>query len=115
MKLINHRTYQEFTPITPLSQTLANHAILDTEKENIGGQGMHELILKEPAAIKQLLHQIKRVAVLGIRSEKVAHAPAHYVADDLARAGDGLKERRALLPSRVVGIDATAGPVEAQD
>ena len=48
---------------------------------------MHENILTAIADIKQLLHETKRIAVLGIRSEKVAHTPAHYVADYLARAG----------------------------
>lgn len=44
-------------------------------------------LIEDRAGIQQLLRETRRVAVLGIRSEKSAHAPAFYVADYLYRAG----------------------------
>lgn len=41
-------------------------------------------LLTTPADIRSLLSQVRRVAVLGIRSERFAQQPAHYVASALA-------------------------------
>jgi hypothetical protein len=45
------------------------------------------LLLEDDAEIRGLLARSHRIAVLGIRSGKVAHRPAHYVARYLADAG----------------------------
>jgi len=44
-------------------------------------------ILEDQAGIDRLLAGARRIAVLGIRSEKVAHRPAHYVPAYLQEAG----------------------------
>jgi predicted CoA-binding protein len=45
------------------------------------------LLVDDDAGIRRLLAGVRRVAVLGIRSEARADRPAHYVAAALARAG----------------------------
>ena len=45
------------------------------------------LLVEDDAGIRQLLAGVRRVAVLGIRSEAFAERPAHYVAAALAGAG----------------------------
>jgi predicted CoA-binding protein len=45
------------------------------------------LLVEDDAGIRQLLAGVRRVAVLGIRSEAFAERPAHYVAATLAEAG----------------------------
>lgn len=44
-------------------------------------------ILEDQAGIDRILAGTRRIAVLGIRSEKVAHRPAHYVPAYLQQAG----------------------------
>ncbi len=44
-------------------------------------------IIDSSADINALLAQVRRVAVLGIKTEAQAHLPAFYVAQDLADAG----------------------------
>ena len=46
-----------------------------------------ELLLEDDASIRRLLADSHRIAVLGIRSERRADRPAHYVARYLADAG----------------------------
>jgi len=45
------------------------------------------LLLEDDASVRALLARSKRIAVLGIRSERYADRPAHYVARYLADAG----------------------------
>ena len=44
-------------------------------------------LIQDQAGIAQLLADVQTVAVLGIRSEKMAEMPTHYVAAYLASAG----------------------------
>ena len=44
-------------------------------------------LITSHAQIQALLHQVQRIAVLGIRSERLAHRPAFYVPAFLASAG----------------------------
>ncbi|NCC34331.1 MAG: CoA-binding protein, partial [Chloroflexia bacterium] len=44
-------------------------------------------LLHTSDAIRQLLSQLRRVAVLGIRPERMAHKPAHYVPASLVEMG----------------------------
>ncbi|WP_129671093.1 CoA-binding protein [Candidatus Chloroploca sp. Khr17] len=44
-------------------------------------------LLHTSDAIRQLLSQLRRVAVLGIRPERMAHKPAHYVPAALVEMG----------------------------
>lgn len=44
-------------------------------------------VLTDAGDIRDLLSRIRRVAVLGIRSEKYAERPAHYVPATIAREG----------------------------
>ena len=44
-------------------------------------------IVEDQAGIDRILAGARRIAVLGIRSEKVAHRPAHYVPAYLQEAG----------------------------
>ncbi|MFV9507667.1 MAG: CoA-binding protein [Oscillochloridaceae bacterium umkhey_bin13] len=60
-----------------------------------------DLILTTPAQIEGLLRQIQRVAVLGIRPERAADRPAHYVPAALAEMG------LEILPVPVVDQDVT--------
>ena len=49
--------------------------------------GYTENLIEDTAGIQQVLKQTKRVAVLGIKTEKAADQPAFYVAQYLADAG----------------------------
>jgi predicted CoA-binding protein len=44
-------------------------------------------ILTSPAEIAELLRRLRRIAVLGIRSERFPYKPAYYVPAALAQAG----------------------------
>jgi uncharacterized protein len=46
-----------------------------------------ENLVRDRAAMRQLLMQARRIAVLGIKPEQAAGQPAHYVAAYLQRAG----------------------------
>lgn len=50
-------------------------------------ESWHERILDDEAGIDRILAGARRIAVLGIRSEKVAQRPAHYVPAYLQEAG----------------------------
>jgi predicted CoA-binding protein len=50
-------------------------------------EAFRPLLVEDDAGVRALLARVRRVAVLGIRSEARAERPAHYVAAALARAG----------------------------
>lgn len=58
-------------------------------------------LLTTPAQINHLLGQIRRVAVLGIRPERAADRPAHYVPAALAEMG------LDIVPVPVIDQDVT--------
>jgi uncharacterized protein len=61
----------------------------------------HANILSTPAAINELLRHTRRVAVLGIRPDHMAHRPAHYVPAALLEMG------LEVLPVPVVDRDVS--------
>jgi uncharacterized protein len=58
-------------------------------------------LIKDPAGVKKLVSEAKRIAVLGIRTERQADRPAFYVANYLATAG------LEIIPVPVYHPDAT--------
>jgi predicted CoA-binding protein len=50
-------------------------------------EAFRPLLVEDDAGVRALHARVRRVAVLGIRSEARAERPAHYVAAALARAG----------------------------
>jgi uncharacterized protein len=79
-------------------------------------------LLTEPADYAELLRGLKRVAVLGIKTEAQSGEPAFYVAEYLARAGIEVvpvpvyyPEATTILGKPVVRKVVDAGPVDLVD
>jgi predicted CoA-binding protein len=62
-------------------------------------------LLVSTASIRDLLAQVRRVAVLGIRSERYPDRPAFYVPSALARAGLEI----IPVPVRELDVDTILG------
>lgn len=87
-------------------------------------RGMNEnaRVLTRDDEIREVVRGMRRVAVLGMRSEKFADRPAHYVPAALARAGVEVvpvpvhePEAREMLGRPVVRALAEVGAVEVVD
>lgn len=80
-------------------------------------------LLETDDALRPLLRALRRVAVLGIRSERFSDRPAHYVAAALAASGVEVvpvpvyePEVREILGAPVHrALDEIAGPVDLVD
>lgn len=82
----------------------------------------HKNLVTDDAEILEICRGLTRVAVLGIKPEREAAQPAHYVPEYLARAGIEVvpvpvyyPDAKEILGKPVVRRVVDAGPVDAVD